>query len=328
MSKRQRYYITEAGFEKLQNAGILRVHNQEFLRRLGFKEIGLYSSGTFINRIKSWLAMLAWSFKTKQQDLVLFHFPVLSIKNRMLFKLMTKRGIPAAVIIVDIDGLRDKDDALLKKELALLNQFSWIIAHNNAMKNLLEEKLPSKNILSIGLFDYCAKEERAMITRSNTICFAGNIEKSTFIYALKDVDINIYGLGFDTTMASENLHYRGAFDAATLPGKLEGNYGLVWDGKDIHECDPYLRFNNPHKLSLYLAAGLPVIVWSDSALAPLVMEKKIGITVNSLADLKTMIDMVTPAAYLHMQQNAAAIGILLNKGHYLQQVIFQIIKEA
>lgn len=328
MNKAQRYYITEAGFENLRNAGILRIHNQAFLRRLGFKEISLHSSGIFINRFKSWQILLTWLFKLKEQDLVLFHFPIHSSKNKILLRLISKKSIPAAVIIVDIDGLRDRDEALLKQELALLHQFKWIIAHNDAMKKFLEEKLPSKKIYSIGIFDYNSTAQEPKIQTSNAICFAGNIEKSPFIYALNDVDINIYGLGFDANQSKENLHYQGAFDAASLPSKLEGNYGLVWDGKDIHQCDPYLQFNNPHKLSLYLAAGLPVIVWSNSAVAPLVLEKNIGITVNNLADLKNILKTVTPATYHQMQQNAAAIGVRINKGYFLQQALLQIMKES
>lgn len=327
MNKGQRYYITEAGFENLQNAGILRIHNQAFLRKLGFKEISLHTSGIFFNRIKSWMVMFSWLIKLKQQDIVLFHFPIHSSKNKILLKLILKKSIPAAVIIVDIDGLRDQDKALLKQELALLNQFNRIIAHNNAMKKFLEEKLPSKNIFSIGIFDYNSTAQRLKIQPPNAVCFAGNIEKSPFIYELKDVDINIYGLGFDITKANENLHYKGAFDASTLPAIMEGNYGLVWDGKDVLQCDPYLQYNNPHKLSLYLSAGLPVIVWSNSAVAPLVLEKNIGITVNNLIDLKNTLDSVTPAAYHLMQQNAAAIGVQLNEGFFLQQALLQITKE-
>src|SRR5256885_12001079 len=36
----------------------------------------------------------------------------------------------------------------------------------------------------------------------------------------------------------------------------------------------YLKFNNPHKLSLYVAAGLPVIVPADSAISVFVRSEE------------------------------------------------------
>ena len=52
----------------------------------------------------------------------------------------------------------------------------------------------------------------------------------------------------------------------------EGNLGLIWDGaSDSSDEDigmkNYTRYNNPHKLSCYMAAGLPVIVWEKSAIS-------------------------------------------------------------
>ena len=37
----------------------------------------------------------------------------------------------------------------------------------------------------------------------------------------------------------------------------------------------YLRINNPHKTSLYLACGIPIITWNKAAIAQYV-RKKLG----------------------------------------------------
>ena len=47
----------------------------------------------------------------------------------------------------------------------------------------------------------------------------------------------------------------------------------------------YLRINNPHKTSLYLASGIPVIIWSKAALAEFIEKNKCGITVDSLYEI-------------------------------------------
>ena len=50
----------------------------------------------------------------------------------------------------------------------------------------------------------------------------------------------------------------------------------------------YTKFNNPHKLSCYLAAGIPVIVWEKTAIAEMVKRENIGYTIRSLEGIKNL----------------------------------------
>ncbi len=327
MSNGKKYYVKEAGFDNLMNAGILRSQNESILQDLNFESIDFSNSSSLIHRVKSWQKMLSWSSRLNPEDLVIFHFPFHSRKNKQLLRLLSKKNIPVAVIIVDIDGLRDNDATLLKTELNLLQQSRWIIAHNDAMKHFLEQRLNSKEIKSIGIFDYKSPGSFAAAGLQAPVCFAGNIEKSGFLYLIKDVDVNIYGLGFDKSKSNDHLFYKGAFDAGTLPSKLEGSFGLVWDGNDINRCDPYLQYNNPHKLSLYLAAGMPVIVWDKSAIAELVNQQNIGFTISSLTDLKSRLNSITTTAYQQMQQNAVNLGKKIRQGFFLKQIMQELIEQ-
>jgi hypothetical protein len=54
----------------------------------------------------------------------------------------------------------------------------------------------------------------------------------------------------------------------------------------------YLKYNNPHKASLYLASGIPIIVWKESALAEFVEEHKCGISVYALNKLKEQLSSI------------------------------------
>lgn len=324
MSSGKKYFVKEAGFDNLMNAGILRSQNEAILLELNFEPIDLHASGSLFHRLKSWQKMWAWSARLNPNDLVLFHFPVHSRKNKQLLRLLSKKNIPIAAVIVDIDGLRDHDETLLKAELNLLQQCKWVIAHNDAMKHYLEQQLTSTGIKSIGLFDYRSTGTPAVSSFQAPLCFAGNIEKSKFLYSLQEVDINIYGVGFEKSKSNKNLHYKGAFEASILPSQLEGSFGLVWDGQDINRCDPYLHYNNPHKLSLYLAAGMPVIVWDKSAVAGLVNQHNIGFTIDSLTSLKSLLNSITAGTYHQVQQNAASIGNKIRAGFFLKRIIQQL----
>ena len=72
-------------------------------------------------------------------------------------------------------------------------------------------------------------------------------------------------------LRGKNVKYCGQYKPEELPEKLEGGFGLVWDGDDLGACTgvfgEYMKYNNPHKTSLYLASGLPVIIWEKAAMA-------------------------------------------------------------
>ena len=104
--------------------------------------------------------------------------------------------------------------------------------------------------------------------------------------------MNVYGVGTDKDI-NGRINYKGKYRPDELPNKLEGNLGLVWDG-NFDESDEnegfknYTKYNNPHKLSCYIAAGLPVIVWEKAAVADFVSENGIGYTVSSVYDINAL----------------------------------------
>ncbi|MEE1187860.1 MAG: hypothetical protein UHM52_02605, partial [Acutalibacteraceae bacterium] len=110
-----------------------------------------------------------------------------------------------------------------------------------------------------------------------------------------------------------------------LVGELRGDFGLVWDGTSIETCSGnfgnYLRLNDPHKLSLYLTAGIPVVVWEEAAVAVFVRKEHVGVAVASLTELKDKLAALTANDYEEMRQNALRISRLTRSGHYLTTAI-------
>lgn len=137
------------------------------------------------------------------------------------------------------------------------------------------------------------------------IAFAGNLAKSTFLYHDLDklgVNFWVYGINLDRNkIRSKSVTYNGSFTSEEIPAKLEGSFDLIWDGDSIDTCSgafgEYTRYNNPHKLSLYVSSCLSVIVWSQVAIADFVKEHDIGFCVDSLSDIHTVLASVTADAY-------------------------------
>ena len=82
------------------------------------------------------------------------------------------------------------------------------------------------------------------------------------------MEYHIYGPNYTPEKKCSRIVYQGEFSADELPAHLKGQFGLIWDGSSVNTCEgnfgEYLRYNNPHKISLYLACGLPVIIWAVS----------------------------------------------------------------
>ena len=123
----------------------------------------------------------------------------------------------------------------------------------------------------------------------------------------------------------DNLKYFGSFKPDELPGKLEGKFGLVWDGDSLDTCSGntgnYLRYNNPHKTSLYLSAGIPVIIWKEAAMSNFIEKHKAGILVESLTEIDDVINNISDSDYTELKNNAIQIGMQLRNGYYYKKAV-------
>ena len=147
------------------------------------------------------------------------------------------------------------------------------------------------------------------------------------------VGLNLYGINFDETafVGKENVTYQGAFPPDDLPANLEGTFGLVWDGPVGSTCagntGAYLKYNNPHKTSLYLACNLPVIIWSEAALASFVTENGLGLAVESLDQIAGAVSRLTAEDYAAMAANARRMGGKIRDGGFFRTAAEQAINQ-
>ena len=138
--------------------------------------------------------------------------------------------------------------------------------------------------------------------------------------------MDLYGKGFDVSDARHQtplLTYHGFMASDDFIAKAEADFGLVWDGDSLDECTgdwgEYLRINDPHKTSFYLRAGIPVIVWSQAAMAPFIEEQKVGIAVDGIHQLSEKLATLSAADYQQMRQNAGTMGQRLNECYYVKE---------
>lgn len=234
-------------------------------------------------------------------------------------------------LIHDVNTLRCFKDKDVQEEIDELNMAKAVVVHNDKMGNALQKLGLTAPWISLGLFDYllpaCPQKQ---LTKGKTVAFAGNLGKSKFLrnpdMQKLDIRFNLYGPGFDRqSIKWNNVHYKGSYLPNEIPYKLEGNFGLIWDGTEIQTCDGstgvYMQYNNPHKLSLYIAAGLPVIVWNKAAIADFVRRHGIGITVGSLEEVSEKIEKLTDSEYAGMTKNTHIIQKQIVDGGYSKRCL-------
>ena len=264
------------------------------------------------------------------KDIILVQHPLLF--DIRMYKLLNKER--TIILIHDISGLRVENEDSLNKELSIFKYFKYIIVHNESMKKYLIDKgVDSNNIYVLELFDYlCKNNINEEEVKDLEVVYAGNLkkEKTPFIYQLDDKKLNfkfnLYGLGISEDI-SKKLRYYGSFEPDDL-STIKGKVGLIWDGNyDESDQDAtfknYTRYNNPHKLSCYVAAGLPVIAWEKAAIADFIKKYDIGYTINSIYDINN-IDL---SDYNKKKKNVMKISGKVKEGYYTKRVVNSIIKK-
>ena len=83
----------------------------------------------------------------------------------------------------------------------------------------------------------------------------------------------------------------------------------------------YMRYNNPHKLSLYLACGIPVIVWRQAAIADFVAENDVGLVIDDLQQIDALLGALTLARYQEMLQNVQVVQRRVRSGYYVRTAV-------
>lgn len=287
-------------------------------------------------------------FRVQSDDVVVIQYPVVH-HTLLLGKVLKKhiaRGIKIVGVVHDVDALRasqSREDSQYsarrreREDIAFLESCSILIVHNESMREVLRSNfsIHDNQMVNLGIFDYLIDEnlsKQACVDQSYPIIVAGNLDKSKagYIYRLpKGIVCNLYGPGFADQLNTGNLHYEGSFSYSELPAAIQGSFGLVWDGDSIQTCSgaygDYLRINNPHKTSLYLALGLPVIIWDKAALAPLIEKHCAGISIASLEELPDVVNELPPEDYMKMKKGASNLGELLRCGKSIERAMTQIL---
>ncbi len=249
---------------------------------------------------KAFISICKMLLKVKKGSLVAVQYPMLNNVFKYFVTISKLKSIKFFCIIHDVESLRlgGNDKTLVKKEIENLNFYDALIVHNDKMLDWLKQQGIRRKMITLQMFDYLTTTGNLTAEPTEagykSVAFAGNLSKSKFVYCLDKIsswNFNLYGPNYKehSAVECENVSWKGSFAPDDIVNNINGRFGLVWDGDYIDKDDGvwsnYLRYNNPHKVSLYLAAGIPIIAPKSSAISTFIEQQKVGLLIDNLYDL-------------------------------------------
>lgn len=318
-------------------------------RNIAVKGFGGKKVETFLRKV---LTLVYSLFVLKKGDVLVMQYPY---KKFYAVQCMAAhlRGARTVTLIHDLGTFRRRK-LTAPQEMRRLSHTDYIIAHNDRMKQWLVEHAAEHlgnhrspvsdagNIGELGIFDYLSDVEpgsAVAVPDSDRIIYAGGLgeRKNAFLYeasdAIEGCVMDLYGSGnLDYSRFGHNIRHHGRIASDDFIRDVKGGWGLVWDGDSCDGCGgiwgEYLRLNNPHKCSFYLRAGLPVIVWSESAMAKFILNNKVGIAVERLSDIPQVLKSLGAEECTQIAANVAQMQRRLNEGHYFRKAMGQAVGET
>ena len=286
-----------------------------------------------------------------KQDFIFYSIPENHIKIKLLKKLQRIKKYQIICFINDLNAFRygnmesEEVQARMHAEAAVIGMADHVLIPNKNTAELLQKNGVTSHLVPVGVWDYLMtpEQEQKLEAAQNRvaddyihIAFAGNLNKSEFLFHIKlpensRIKLELWGKLDEAKrdMLPSFCEYHGVLAADEVPAAVAGmDYGLVWDGTGADEIEgglgEYLQYNNSHKCGLYLAAGIPAIVWSRAGMANFVNEHHCGICIDRLGQIE---EKIKSCDYDALKKNTALVSEKLRRGAYLSDAFDVILGE-
>lgn len=338
---RNYYNLTSAGNKA-------KTDNEDTLIEMGAVNLGLprtVKNSKILAFFLDLIGIIRACLLLQKNDVLFLQYPVKKYFSFLCY-IARLKGAKTVSLIHDLGSFRRKK-LTIEKEICRLSHSDFIIASNESMATWLKNHGMKRCVGSLGLFDYRSevfnqtanktiaadKTNEAFASNTANVVYAGalSMRKNSFLVKLTQRiiawNLTIAGNkdGLQGLQENPNVHYKGFIPSEDFISHTSADFGLVWDGDSLDTCSgdygTYLRWNSPHKVSFYLRAGLPIIIWKEAAVAPIIEQEGVGITIRSLKELDDILPNLSKEDYLKMKQRASQMAKKLNDGYFLREAI-------
>ena len=334
MEQKRLCYISRNYYNLTSAGNKANTDNEDTLVEMGAINLGLprtIRNSKILAFFLDLIGIIRACILLQKDDVLFLQYPVKKYFS-FLCHVAHLKGAKTVSLIHDLGSFRRKK-LTIQKEINRLSNSDYIIASNEKMKGWLEEHGLQKPVGALGLFDYRSESKcPAEVTEREQVkvVYAGalSMKKNSFLIELSKTlshwQLLVCGNkeGLQDLQNNPRITYQGFVPSEEFIKHIDADFGLVWDGDSLDGCSgeygQYLKWNSPHKVSFYLRAGLPLIIWKEAAVAPIIEEAGAGITISSLKELDGKLANLTPEQKKEMKKQAVNLAQKLNKGRFLQ----------
>lgn len=284
--------------------------------------------------------IVKYMFSVRKGDRIVLQYP-----HKKYFSFICHvarwRKAKTIALIHDLGSFRRKR-LTIDKEIKRLMNADFVIASNEVMQQWLADHGYENPMGALGLFDYrsatqsplpASQTTKRPIPQSPRIVYAGalSMRKNSFMLKMAEstlpYEFHVYGnrSGLPQIQDNPQITYHDFMPADEFIRGVDADFGLVWDGDSTDSCTgnfgEYLRFNSPHKVSFYLRAGLPIIIWRQAAVAPIIDKEGVGICIDSIDQLKELLPRLKQEDIEQMRHNVQELSMRLKNGEFLKNAV-------
>jgi hypothetical protein len=329
------YWITKLSSlnntdEKKEPLFIVNQMVAEAAKEVGFKEIN-YVPFTNLqnNRSRRNNLIESMTAPVEDGDIVVIQLPLwiqFNFQNELIDRLKQKRDVKLIGLVNEVITYSDSKPYNSKSDffLSQMDKFDLLITLNDKMSAMLKQDNVVKPMIPIIINDFLSQKRIHDVKYSKRLAYI--IERPTFNFEnMVDLKtpLTIYGQSLSNSSISNSVSFSSIDTFEELPYHLNGGFGLV-NIPEVHdqknkELNLSHKYAIPLSMSIFIAAGIPLVVLEDSPYAAWVSKNQIGLIVSSLANIDTSIEKMTEKDHQMMleavirMQGAVASGVFTKR---------------
>ena len=217
-------------------------------------------------------------------DILLLQWPTYSSTEYedALIATINERGGRIVALVHDVDFIRFGGGR--DKIIQVLNKMDHLILPNLKMHHILRMYGLRKDgkVAYQKCWDFLTEEQFEYKTNENSkVIYAGNLT-DTKIEFMKSLQSPLEVIGDSNNKIhtlSPHVTFLGRMDQDNLIKYINGNIGLIWSSGNYAN---YEEYNNPYKAAMYIAARVPIICRSNSAISDFVVRHNLGVAIPTV----------------------------------------------
>lgn len=292
---------------------------------LGFKEMNLYRYPVECDTKRELRKRLEGiTSSVEKGDIVIVQLPswnLIGYEKALLDVIRMQEDIKIAVFIHDfIPMMFGSTEADYQETIEVYNMADLLIVPSEALLGVLREKgLEVEKVLFQPMWDFPFSGDLQMPEFRRQIFFSGSPERFQHVTSWNYEVTLKWFTHADFKADEQNIKVEGWRNMIELLAEYtKGGFGLVWEQTSQSH---YYRYNQPHKLCTYLAAGIPVIMQRGLLHERTVQERGLGVVVDSLEEAADVVKNITEEEYQELVMNIRNISFLIKEGFFTKKLL-------